>query len=74
MNDIPITFSHEGKTYKGYFKAISGSGGVHSWHLMVNNYYCGTLHYTDTYGLAYHGNRFNELAQFFIDYVTLWIE
>lgn len=42
---VPITFEHEDKLYSGHFNSVSGAGsGI--WHLMIDNYYKGELHYS----------------------------
>ena len=38
--DIPVTFEHEGKTYKGLLSWVPGAGG-YTWHLSVNRYHWG---------------------------------
>lgn len=39
---IPVTFSHQGKVHKGYFKEVIGTGG-YFWDLSVKGFYRGTM-------------------------------
>lgn len=73
MNDVPITFEYKGKIYKGFFSAVSG-GGANVWHLMINNYYYGVLVLTEKYGWKFHGNAFEDMGEYFGNYMVLWYE
>ena len=35
--DIPITFTHQGKTYSGSFGKVAGTGDTSVWHLMSDD-------------------------------------
>ena len=42
-DEIPITFEHKGKTYKGFFSLVSGAGSTSTFYLRIDHYYCGRL-------------------------------
>ncbi len=67
---IPITFEHGGKTYTGTFDAIFGAGNS-VWYLMINKRYYGRLRICD-FGWFFDGNQFNELADYFGEYMIAW--
>ncbi len=73
MKDVPISFEDKGETYKGTFNPISG-GGAGVWHLMIGGYYIGALQLTQNYGWAFHGNKFQDMSEYFGNYITLWYE
>jgi len=72
LDKVPIKFEHDGKQYEGFFELVSGSGSSFIWHLMIDKFYCGRLSYTDSW--VYHGNSFDELGDFFGDYITAWYQ
>lgn len=45
MNPIPVTFTYEGKEYKGKLSKVSGSGSISFYHLDVDGYHWGQLFY-----------------------------
>ena len=48
MENIPVTFECNGKTFSGLLAQVAGSGGNSVFHLMDNkNFYCGRLRYSD---------------------------
>ncbi len=50
MDKIPITFSFEGKEYKGVFSLVAGSGNSARFHLTIDGLHYGQLWLTDHYG------------------------
>ena len=77
MEGIPISFEHAGKKYRGHFSQVSGAGDSSVWHLMDDkNYYLGQLRYTNgwVFDPTPKTNKLVELADFFGDYVTAWIQ
>jgi hypothetical protein len=72
MDKIPIEFEHKGKRYSGSLDAICGAGG-NTWYLMINNYYYGRLRVNER-GWFFDGNMFNELADYFGEYMIAWCD
>lgn len=78
MADIPITFTHEGKEYNGVLNEINGAGGVRGavWHLLVDRYYWGQLHFYEDRGFVFnsqlHYEEMKYLGEVFGEAVTLW--
>ncbi len=70
---VPISFEYKGKIQKGYFSPISGSG-ANVWHLMINDYYRGNLQFTERNGWQFFGNSFEDMGDFFGDYMVAWVE
>lgn len=73
MQKVPITFDHAGKQFTGTFDPVHGAGG-NVFHLTIDNYYCGRLRYADkwVFDPTPKSEGFNELADYFGDYVTAW--
>jgi len=74
---IPIIFSFKGKQYSGTFDAVSGSGGGSGddWHLTIDGYHRGHLHYSQYYkGWVFTSNSgfFDELSDYFEAYLIGW--
>ncbi len=70
---IPISFDHEGKSYRGVFQPVHGAG-TFVWHLLINNYYRGQLSYNeDQDKWVYFGNMFEGMGDYFGAYVRGWI-
>lgn len=72
MDPIPISFQHNGVTYKDcYFTKIIRAGDVSFWHLYDNdNYYLGKLRFSDQW--TFDANKrtgIDQLAEFFGDFV-----
>jgi hypothetical protein len=75
MDEIPITFEHEGKEYTGSFDEVQGAGTSKVWYLMIDNYYKGRLRMTDrgwVFDPTPKTQSMAELANFFGDYITMW--
>lgn len=74
MDPVLIAFDHQGKYYKGQFAPVMGAGGSSVFHLMIDNYYCGRLRYTDrwVFDPTPKTGSFVELTEYFGDYVTAW--
>jgi len=72
MNKIPISFDYKGQHYEGHFNEMLGK--TH-WHLMINNFYCGALLFTQR-GFAFHSNsgQFEDMVDEFADLIMLWYE
>ncbi|WP_147202800.1 hypothetical protein [Segetibacter aerophilus] len=88
MNDIRVVFDFKGKEYKGILSPLSGAGTLGNYHLMVDNYYWGTLSYSQG-SEGFNGGvhafpagwvfdspshpELNELADHFGYAVTAWV-
>jgi hypothetical protein len=72
MESVPITFTHKGKLYSGYFHAVQGAGSSQVWHLMINDYYYGRLRYTDKW--VFDSQIMPEMAEEFGSYITGWFQ
>jgi hypothetical protein len=73
MDNIPISFDYKEKHYDGYFQPVHGAG-ANVWHLIINNYYYGTLTYTDKWVFNSNNNKMKELADFFGKQVSVSYE
>ena len=69
---VPITFSYNGKEYRGKFDPVFGAGR-NVWYLMINKYYSERLRLNDN-GWFFDGNKFTELADDLGDYLTSWYQ
>lgn len=72
--EVPITFEHEGKIYTGVFNSVSGAGSG-MWHLMIDNYYKGALHYSAHCGqwrFTSNSGKFDVLSNYFEAYMIGW--
>jgi hypothetical protein len=73
MDPIPISFKHNGVTYKDcYFTKVTRSNAPSFWHLYdCDNYFLGRLQFTDQW--LFDANRkatgLNKLAEYFGDFV-----
>lgn len=73
--EIPITFEHSGKTYKGHFSRVAGAGSSSMFFLNVNGFHAGQLFLTDS-GWRFYSNskpELNSMSDYFGEYVMLWI-
>lgn len=79
-NDIHIKFEHLGQKYSGHFGIVMGGGHTSTYHLMDNkNFYLGRLRYSDfingwVFDPSPKNQELKDLAEFFGDYLTNWIE
>ena len=71
-NTIPITFTYKNQTFRATLEEVHGAGN-NVWHLMCNHYYLGRLRLAGTLWY-FDGNQFNELANYFGDYLIAWYE
>jgi len=74
MDPVLITFDHQGKHYKGQLVPVMGAGSSNEFHLMIDNYYCGRLRYSDrwVFDPTPKTDSFVELTEYFGEYVTAW--
>lgn len=61
----PVSLEYQGKNYIGKLTKVPGASGLNVWHLMVNNYYWGTLTFTDKWVFNTQKRDMKELANFF---------
>lgn len=64
MQEIPISFEYKNKHYQGTLRQVFGAG-ANVWHLMINNYYRGSLSYTNKWIFHNSKDEMKELAEFF---------
>jgi hypothetical protein len=69
---IPITFEYRGKDYYGEFMPVQGSGYPRAFQLLINNYYIGSLRYSD--GWVFEGQVMTDLADVFGAYIIAWYQ
>lgn len=78
METIPISFDHLGKQYTGHFSKVMGAGDTSTFHLMDHqNFYLGRLriaHNQWVFDPTPKTQELKELADFFADYITNWVE
>lgn len=76
QDKIPITFEYEGKQYSGHFSQVSGAASSGTFHLMIDHYYCGQLILTENFGWQFTSQtkKFQELSDFFGQYIEAWVE
>ena len=78
MDEIPISFEHKDKKYKGHFSKVAGPGGTGVWHLTDdNNYYLGKLRKVLdkwVFDPTPKTLELQELAEYFGGVVTVWHE
>jgi len=71
---IPVSFTHGGKEYHGALAPVYG-GGVHVYHLEINNYYFGRLRFANDRWM-FDTNKLSEgwevLADYFGEIVIAW--
>ena len=75
METVPVIFHYNNETYIGFFNRIGGAGASSgdNWHLMIDNFYCGSLHYSQHAGhFLFHGNSFKDMGDYFEAYMTGW--
>ncbi|MGV3528940.1 MAG: hypothetical protein ACO1OO_08600 [Flavisolibacter sp.] len=77
MEQIPISFEHNGRRFAGHFSPVYG-GGNHQWHLIVDSFYFGRLRLTEGQQWVFDPTPKTEglesLSEFFGDYLRAWIE
>ena len=76
--EIPISFEYKGKEFKGTLSDVMGAGDTLVFYLNDDrNYYCGRLRRHNN-EWVFDANRrdpqFKELADFFGDHITAWLE
>lgn len=73
--DIPVSFEYEGMQFDGFLSPVNGAGSDH-YHLMINNYFHGTLWKTESIGWRFGNNKgmFEEpfMIEFFRKTVEEW--
>ena len=73
MDPIPITFKHNGVTYKDcYFTKIVRASETSFWHLYdCDNYFLGRLQFTDqwTFDVNRKSTGIDKLAEYFGEFV-----
>jgi hypothetical protein len=77
MQDVPITFEFNNEIYTGHFSNCTGAGNAtyDSWHLMIDKFYYGALHYSGHAGrwlFDSPSNKFKELESWFEAYMVGW--
>lgn len=76
MQPIPVTFTFEGKEYKGSLSKVSGGGSSGSFHLTVNGRHWGQLFYGADRWYFFSNSMpgMSALAEEFGYVVTAWYE
>lgn len=78
LEQIPISFEHNGKKYKGHFTKVSGAGDTGVFHLMDDqNFYNGRLrmvHGKWIFDPTPKTADLKELTEYFGQVVTAWYE
>ena len=69
MQKIPVSFKNKNKLYQGTLQQVFGPG-ANVRHLMINNYYRGSLSYTNKWLFHNPKEEMKELAEFFGEYVS----
>lgn len=74
---VLIQFEYQEKQYSGYFSAVATSEIVQydHWHLMIDNYYRGALHYSGHAGCWLFDSpsgKFKEFESYFEAYMVGW--
>ena len=74
--EIPITFQHKGKEYKGIFRKVLGAGSTSTFYLSIDNYHYGQLFYTEKYGWKFYSQdgELDYKSDEFGDYVQAWYQ
>lgn len=74
--EVPITFEHHGKIYKGHFSSVNGAGsGGGLWHLIIDKYYQGQMFYSqgsNCWMFRSNSGEFDELSSYFETYMIGW--
>ena len=77
MENIPVNFECEGKSYTGPLNAVHGAG-TQVYHLIIERRYNGRLRLTERYGWQFDPTpttkSFKELRDYFGDVVTAWYQ
>ena len=58
----PIKFIHKGKTTIAVLSRVSGAG-ANSWHLLINNFFCGSVEETERGWVFHPGNNSEDLKE-----------
>lgn len=78
MEDAPITFEFEEKTYNGRFEKVEKAGGSTAWDLMDDkNFYLGRLRLVNSRWFFDNTPKtvgMEKLAEYFGSYITAWYE
>ena len=78
MDKAPIHFKHHGKDFKAKFSNVSGAGDATVWYLEdTKGYYLGRLrlsHGEWVFDESRPSDKLSELAQYFGDFITAWIQ
>jgi len=72
FSDAPIEFEYKGKSYKGSFHLISGTGHRYVWQLYLNNFFYGSLRYSDRW--VFEGSEMRDMAEYFGEYIVAWYD
>lgn len=74
MLEIPVTFTHQNKTYSGILSRVAGAGDTSTYHLTVNKFYFGRLRKAHSKWVFDSTPNFDisHLSEFFGDHVTNW--
>jgi len=65
MMPIPVTFTYLNKTHHGELSQVMGAGSSATWHLYANNFYWGSLSYTDRWTFNSQDGALKEYAEEF---------
>ncbi len=81
---IPIRLTYHGQEYNGFFSPVSGGASKSLFFLTLINppgkqpgeYNCGQLWLTDNFGWHFASNNhlFEDMVDFFADYVVAWYQ
>ena len=78
LEQIPISFEHHGKRYKGHFSKVAGAGSTAVFHLMDDkNFYLGRLRMVQNkwvFDATPKTKDLVELTEYFGQVVTAWYE
>ena len=80
MENIPVTFECNGKTFSGRLTQVAGAGGNSVFHLMDSkNFYCGRLRCSDfikdwVFDPTPKTKDLEQQADYFGDVVTAWYQ
>jgi hypothetical protein len=76
VEEIPVIFTYNNREYRGVFSNVFGAGGAHVWHLSVDRYHRGELHYSDSKGWIFHSRSWllADLVDYFSQLILAWYE
>ena len=69
MQKVPISFEYKNKLYQRTLQQVFGAGAK-VWHLMIDNYYRGSLSYTNKWVFHNPKDEMKELAEYFGEHVS----